>query len=135
MAGEADSRCYRNKDFFEVANLNKKHFWVVGRSLGVPWFILGSSLVFNPRGIGKVQGKGNLNKSTFLGKVPEYNSGIIDKECICESRCCERRAQYGLGRRNMLKHANDVSDPWNFSPTRERPLKKDYLKRNRRNAH
>ena len=24
---------------------------------------------------------------------------MIDKECICESRCCERRAQYGLGRR------------------------------------
>ena len=35
-----------------VANLNKKHFWVVGSSLGVPWFILGSSLVFKPRGIG-----------------------------------------------------------------------------------
>ena len=83
---------------------------MVGRSLGVPWFILGSSLVFNPRGIGKVQGKGILNKSTFLGKVPEYNSGMIDKECICESRCCERRAQYGLGRRNMLKHANGVSE-------------------------
>ena len=82
---------------------------MVGSSLGVPWFVFGSSLVFNPRGIGKVQGKGNLNKSTFLGKVPEYNSGIIDKECICESRCCERRAQYGLGRRNMLKHANGVS--------------------------
>ena len=110
MAGEADSRCYRNKDFFEVANLNKKHFLVVGSSLGVPWFIFGSSLVFTPRGIGKVQGKGNLNKSTFWGKVPEYNSGIIDKECISESRCCERRAQYGLGRRNMLNHANGVSE-------------------------
>ena len=66
MAGEADSRCYRNKDFFEVANLNKKHFGVVGRSLGVPWFVFGSSLVFNPRGIGKVQGKGNLNNCALL---------------------------------------------------------------------
>ena len=61
-----------------------------------------------------MQGKGNLNKSTFLGKVPEYNSGIIDKECICESRCCERRAQYGcavscFGSRNMLKHAKRTS--------------------------
>ena len=49
-------------------------------ALGVPWFILGSSLVFNPRGIGKVQGKENLNKSTFFGKVPEYHSGAINKE-------------------------------------------------------
>ena len=98
MAGEADSRCYRNKDFFEVANLNKKHFLVVGRSLGVPWFIFGSSLVFNPRGIGKVQGKGNLNKSTFFGKVPEYNSGIIDKECICKADVAPK-AQYGIGSR------------------------------------
>ena len=61
--GRQIADAYRNKDFFEIANLNKKHFWVVGRSLGVPWFILGSyltqrartiipSLVFNPRGIG-----------------------------------------------------------------------------------
>ena len=73
--GEADSRCYRNKDFFEVANLNKKHFLVVGCSLGVPWFIFGSSLVFNLRGIGKVQGKGNLNKSTFLEKSTRIQFG------------------------------------------------------------
>ena len=109
MAGEADSRCYRNKDFFEVANLNKKHFWVVGSSLGVPWFIFGSSSVFNPRGIGKVQGKENLNKSTFFGKVPEYHSGAINKEKHLQGRCCDQWAQKCLGSRDMLKHVNGVS--------------------------
>ena len=51
----------------------------------------------------------HLRKVLFREKAPEYHSGVIDKECICESRCCERRAQYGLGRRNMLKHANEES--------------------------
>lgn len=50
--GRQIADAYRNKDFFEIANLNKKHIWVVGRSLGVPWFIFGSSLVFNPNEIG-----------------------------------------------------------------------------------
>ena len=63
--GRQIADAYRNKDFFEVANLNKKHFWVVGRSLGVPWFILGSSLVFYTRLKGKVQGKGILRKVLF----------------------------------------------------------------------
>ena len=111
---DVNSRLYKESCWFQqlsfansiVKILIKSTFWW----LGVLWVFLGSSLVFTPRGIGKVQGKGNLNKSTFLGKVPEYNSGMIDKECICESRCCERRAQYGLGRRNMLKHANGVSE-------------------------
>ena len=73
--GRQIADAYRNKDFFEVANLNKKHFLVVGSSLGVPWFIFGSSLVFNLRGIGKVQGKGNLNKSTFLEKSTRIQFG------------------------------------------------------------
>ena len=68
--GRQIADAYRNKDFFEVANLNKKHFWVVGRSLGVPWFILGSSLVFYTRLKGKVQGKGILRKVLFLEKYP-----------------------------------------------------------------
>ncbi len=63
--GRQIADAYRNKDFFEVANLNKKHFWVVGRSLGVPWFVLGSSLVFYTRLKGKVQGKGILRKVLF----------------------------------------------------------------------
>ena len=53
---------------------------MVGSSLGVPWFILGSSLVFNPRGIGKVQGKGILRKVLFREKAPEYHSGAMDIE-------------------------------------------------------
>ena len=124
--------------------------------LGVLWVFLGSSLVLpwslTRGGLGRCKGREILIKVLFWGKVPEYNSGIIDKECICESRCCERRAQYGLGRRNMLKHANGVSElvlfyvlrsllrvgtlraqyskchPRHFfiSPTRKRPLKKLY---------
>ena len=57
-------------------NLKKSTFWVVGSSLGVPWFLsrprgsndysfFGSSLVFSPREIGKVQGKIILIKRTF----------------------------------------------------------------------
>ena len=77
----------------------------------------------------------HLRKVLFREKAPEYHSGVIDKECISESRCCERRAQYGLGRRNMLNHANEESGLRNFFPTRKRPLKeKKYLKRNRRNV-
>ena len=83
---------------------------MVGRSLGVPWFILGSSLVFNPRGIGKVQGKENLNKSTFFGKVPEYHSGAINKEKHLQGRCCDQWAQKCLGSRDMLNHASGTSE-------------------------
>ena len=107
--GGADSRSYHNKDFFEVANLNKTHFGVVGCSLGVAWLILGSSLVFNPRGIGKVKGKENLNKSTFFGKVPEYHSGAINKEKHLQGRCCDQWAQKCLGSRDMLNHASGTS--------------------------
>ena len=90
--------------------------------MGVLWVFLGSSLVLpwslTRGGLGRYKGREILIKVLFLGKVPEYNSGIIYKDCICESRCCERRAQYGLGRRNMLKHANGVSEQRIFSPTR-----------------
>ena len=41
-------------------NLKKQHFWVVGSSLVVPWFVLGSSLVINTEEFGKVQGNGIL---------------------------------------------------------------------------
>ena len=46
-------------------NLKKSTFGVVGSSLGVPWFFFGSSLVFSPREIEKVQGKIILIKRTF----------------------------------------------------------------------
>ena len=74
----------------------------LGSSLVLPWSLTRG-------GLGRCKGREILIKVLFGGKVPEYNSGVIDKECICESRCCERRAQYGIGRRNMLKHANGVS--------------------------
>ena len=75
----------------------------LGSSLVLPWSLTRG-------GLGRYKGREILIKVLFWEKAPEYNSGIIDKECICESRCCERRAQYGLGRRNMLKHANGVSE-------------------------
>ena len=46
-------------------NLNKKHFLVVGSSLVVPWFVLGSSLVFYTVHIYKVQGNGILRIVLF----------------------------------------------------------------------
>ena len=83
----------------------------LGSSLVLPWSLTRG-------GLGRYRGREILIKVLFGEKAPEYNSGIIDKECICESRCCERRAQYGFGRRNMLKHANGVSEQRIFSPTR-----------------
>ena len=38
---------------------------MVGSSLVVHWFVFGSSLVFNPRGIGKVKEEGILRKVFF----------------------------------------------------------------------
>ena len=76
-----------------------------------------------------------LRKVLFREKAPEYHSGAINKEKHLQGRCCGRRTQYGLGRRNMLKHANEESGLRNFFPTRKRTLKeKKYLKRNRRNV-
>ena len=77
----------------------------------------------------------HLRKVLFREKAPEYHSGAINKEKHLQGRCCGRRTQYGLGRRNMLKHANEESGLRNFFPTRKRTLKeKKYLKRNRRNV-
>ena len=39
----------------ETANLNKKHFWVIGSCLVVPCFLFGSSLVFYTEYIYEVQ--------------------------------------------------------------------------------
>ena len=77
----------------------------------------------------------HLRKVLFREKAPEYHSGAINKEKHLQGRFCGRRTQYGLGRRNMLKHANEESGLRNFFPTRKRTLKeKKYLKRNRRNV-
>ena len=46
-------------------NLNKSTFFEFRSSLVVPWFFFGSSLVFSPRGIGKVQREGILRKVLF----------------------------------------------------------------------
>ena len=76
---------------------------VIADCVCVLWVFLGSSLVLpwslTRGGLGRCKGREILIKVLFWGKVPEYNSGIIYKECICESRCCERRAQYGIGSR------------------------------------
>ena len=51
---------------FLGSNLKKKHFLVVGSSLVVPWFILGSSLVFYKGKIQKVQRYGILKIVRFF---------------------------------------------------------------------
>ena len=43
-----------DKEAREVVNINKKHFLMIGSSFGVPWFVLGSSLVFYREGIREV---------------------------------------------------------------------------------
>ena len=115
---DVNSRLYKESCWFQRLSFANSIVKILIKStfgwLGVLWVFLGSSLVLpwslTRGGWGRCKGREILIKVLFLGKVPEYNSGIIDKECICESRCCERRAQYGLGRRNMLKHANGVSE-------------------------
>ena len=54
----------------EVVNINKKHFLMIGSSFGVPWFFLGSSLVFYREGIREVQRKRILRKVLFYEKYP-----------------------------------------------------------------
>ena len=104
-------------------NLNKQHFLVTESCAVVLSVFSRSSVGKIGEGKEKIKRQPILRKVLFREKAPEYHSGVIDKECICESRCCERRAQYGLGRRNMLKHANEESGLRNFFPTRKRPLK------------
>ena len=74
---------------------------------------LGSSLVLlwslTRGGLGRCKGREILIKVLFLGKVPEYNSGIIDKECICESRCWNVERSMVLADETCLNHANGVS--------------------------
>ena len=59
-----------DKEAREVVNINKKHFLMIGSSFGVPWFVLGSSLVFYREGIREVQRKGILRKVLFSKKYP-----------------------------------------------------------------
>ena len=42
----------------EGHNIKKIHFLMIGSCLGVPWFVLGSSLVFYSIKTARVQGKG-----------------------------------------------------------------------------
>ena len=59
-----------DKEAREVVNINKQHFLLAGSSFGVPWFVLGSSLVFYREGIREVQRKGILRKVLFSKKYP-----------------------------------------------------------------
>ena len=52
----------------------------------------------------------HLRKVLFREKAPEYHSGVIDKECICKSRCCAITAQECLGSRDMLKIAKRTQE-------------------------
>ena len=52
----------------------------------------------------------HLRKVLFREKAPEYHSGAINKEKHLQGRCCDQWAQYGLGRRNMLKHAKRTQE-------------------------
>ena len=54
-----------DKEAREVVNINKQHFLMIGSSFGVPWFVLGFSLVFCSTEIGKVQQKRVLIKVLF----------------------------------------------------------------------
>ena len=45
---------------------------MIGSSFGVPWFVLGSSLVFYREGIREVQRKGILIKVLFCANTPNF---------------------------------------------------------------
>ena len=106
-----------------MANINKQHFLLAGSCAVVLSVFSRSSLGKIGEGKEKIKRREILRKVLFREKAPEYHSGAINKEKHLQGRCCERRAQYGLGRRNMLKHANEESGLRNFFPTRKRPLK------------
>ena len=91
MAGEADSRCYRNKDFFEVANLNKKHFLLAGSCAVVRSVFSRSSLGGRRQGIREVKEIGILRKVLFREKAPEYHSGAINKEKHLQEQMLRQR--------------------------------------------
>ena len=45
---------FENVKWKENGKLKKSTFFEFGSSLVIPWFVFGSSLVFNPRQVGKV---------------------------------------------------------------------------------
>lgn len=87
MDKEGQGRCpnaigaVMDKGGEEVVNINKQHLLRVGSSFGVPWFVLGSSLVFYREGIREVQRKRILRKVLFSKKYPNH-SGVIDQEGV-----------------------------------------------------
>ena len=111
------------KQSMAMANINKQHFLLAGSCAVVLSVFSRSSVGKIGEGKEKIKRKPILRKVLFREKAPEYHSGVIDKEKHLQGRCCGRRTQYGLGRRNMLKHANEESGLRNFFPTRKRPLK------------
>ena len=72
-------------------NLNKKHFWRAGSYAVVLSVVSRSSLGGRRQGIRGVKEIGILRKVLFHETAPEYHSGVMDIECICESRCCATR--------------------------------------------
>ena len=66
MVSEKESTFLGMKSTLSNGNLNKSTFLVVGSSLVVPWFVLGSSLVFYTGEIRTVQGKEILRKVLFF---------------------------------------------------------------------
>ena len=114
LAGIAAS----TKQPIAMANINKQHFLLAGSCAVVLSVFSRSSVGGRRQGIREVKEMKILRKVLFREIAPEYHSGAINKEKHLQGRCCGRRAQYGLGRRNMLKHANEGSEHWNFFPTR-----------------
>ena len=60
----------------EVVNINKKHFLMIGSSFGVPWFVLGSSLVFYREGIREVQRKRILKFVHFAHSLEDATESL-----------------------------------------------------------
>ena len=100
-----------------MANINKQHFLLAGSCAVVLSVFSRSSLGGRRQGIREVNEIGILRKVLFCEKAPEYHSGAINKEKHLQGRCCDQWAQYGcavscFGSRNMLKHANGVSEQY-----------------------
>ena len=96
-----------DKEAREVVNINRKHFLMIGSSFGVPWFVLGSSLVFYREGIREVQRKGILRKVLFSKKYPNH-SGVINKDkqgTACDAVLINKDRQG-----NKLAHPNEIGD-------------------------
>ena len=65
-----------DKEAREVVNINKKHFLMIGSSFGVPWFVLGSSLVFYREGIREVQRKRILKFVHFAHSLEDATESL-----------------------------------------------------------